>query len=70
MNELKEFILEQIEAYKEERDEIKDRVQECREDLEYQEDILEDLEELNLLEGIIEGLIIVQGKIKEMESNK
>jgi len=70
MNELKEFILEQVEAYKEERDEIKDRVQECREDLEYQEDILEDLEELNLLEGIIEGLLIVQGKIKEMESNQ
>lgn len=70
MNELKEFILEQIEAYKEERNEIKDRVQECREDLEYQEDILEDLEDLNLLEGIIEGLLIVQGKIKEMESNK
>lgn len=70
MNELKEFISEQMEAYKEERDEIKDRVQECREDIEYQEDILEDLEELNLLEGIIEGLLIVQGKIKEMENTK
>lgn len=70
MNELKEFISEQMTDYKEEWEEIKARVQECREDLEYQEDILEDLEELNLLEGIIEGLLIVQGKIKEMESNQ
>lgn len=70
MNELKEFILEQMEDYKEERDEIKDRVQECREDIEYQEDILEDLEELNLLEGIIEGFHVVLGKIKQMEETK
>jgi hypothetical protein len=70
MNELKEFIAEQMEAYKEENDEIQARVQECREDIEYQEDILEDLEELNLLEGIIEGLLIVSGKIKEMKNPK
>lgn len=68
MNELKEFILEQMKDYKEEWEEIKDRIQSCREDIEYQEDILEDIEELNLMEGIIEGFHVVLGKIKEMES--
>lgn len=68
MNELKEFILDQMKDYKEEWEEIKDRIQSCREDIEYQEDILEDIEELNLMEGIIEGFHVVLGKIKEMES--
>lgn len=68
MNELKEFIAEQMQAYKEKRNEIQTRVEECREDIEYQEDILCDLEELNLLEGIVEGLAIALEKLKKIEN--
>lgn len=67
LNELKEFILSQITDYKEEFEEVKTRYQEHREDIEYQEDVLEDLEEMNLLEGIVEGLHVALGKIKELE---
>ena len=71
MNELqilKEFIIEQINDYKEQFEEVKTWIQECREDLEYQEDILEDIEEMNLYEGIGEGLAIALQKIKELEN--
>ena len=70
MKELKEFILDQINDYREEFQEIRDRINECREDLEYQEDILEDIEDMNLIEGIIEGLHVALGKINEMEVSK
>ena len=70
MKELKEFIMDQINDYREEFQEIRDRINECREDLEYQEDILEDIEDMNLIEGIIEGLHVALGKINEMEVSK
>lgn len=70
MKELKEFIMDQINDYREEFQEIRDRINECREDLEYQENILEDIEDMNLIEGIIEGLHVALGKINEMEVSK
>lgn len=70
MKEIEEFLIEQIEDYKEEREEIGERIKECRKDIEYEEDILEDIENFNLYDGIVEGLSIALQKIKEVESMK
>ena len=62
MNELKEFIIDKMIYYKKQHD-----------DLFYNEDTIEDMsgedmDDLQLYEGIIEGLAIALEKLKEIES--
>lgn len=67
MNPLKVFILNQINSYEKEFEKVRAKVIFLREDLETEEDVIVFIEELNLIEGIIEGMNIVLKKINEME---
>jgi len=64
MNVLKEFIIDQMITYKKKH-----------EDLFYNEDSIldmagEDMDDLKLYEGIVEGLAIALEKLKEIEKSK